>query len=261
MSRIDLWPGDVPASAGDDEFRPYIEFYPAAVEEPVGAVIVFPGGGYSHRAAHEGQPVAEFFNSKGIHAFVVQYRTAPHKHPAPLLDAARAVRMVRNNAEEWNIRANKIAVCGFSAGGHLAASIGVLYDEAVTVEDDLQAVSARPDGLILCYPVISSGEFGHVGSFDNLVGKGNLVLRKKMSLETRVTSETPPTFLWHTADDAGVPVENSFLFSQALRRCDVPFELHVFPHGRHGLGLALENSDVAAWPELCATWLQQMNWK
>ena len=257
MNRIDLWPGAIPAAA-DDDFCPYLELYPAAVEEPAGAVIIFPGGGYSHRANHEGQPVAEFFNSKGIHAFVVQYRTAPAKHPAPLLDAARAVRMVRNNAVEWNIRANKIAVCGFSAGGHLAASIGVLYDEAITVEDDLQAVSARPDGLILCYPVISSGEFGHVGSFDNLIGKDNLELREKMSLENRITSETPPTFIWHTADDAAVPVENSFLFSQALRRHDVPFELHVFPHGRHGLGLGAECPGVAEWPELCATWLKQL---
>ncbi len=260
MNRIDLWADELPAGAENDEFRPYLELYPATVEEPAGAVIIFPGGGYSHRAPHEGQPIAEFFNSKGIHAFVVQYRTAPCKHPAPLLDAARAVRIVRKNAEEWNIRANKIAVCGFSAGGHLAASIGVLYDEAVTVEDDLQKISARPDGLILCYPVISSGELGHSSSFDFLVGNENLALRKKLSLETRVTVDTPPTFLWHTADDAVVPVENSFLFSLALSRCKVPFELHVFPHGRHGLGLAEEIPEVAVWTELSATWLKQLNW-
>jgi acetyl esterase/lipase len=260
MNRIDLWPETVPCSDASDDFRPYLELYPAAVEKPAGAVIVCPGGGYSHRAKHEGEPVAEFFNSKGIHAFVVQYRVSPHKHPAPLLDIARAVRIVRSNAEEWNILANKIAVCGFSAGGHLTASLGVLHHEAETVEDDLQGISARPDGLILCYPVISSIDFAHQGSFDNLAGKENVELRKKLSLETQVTENTPPTFLWHTASDLGVPVENSFLFCQALSRCNVPFELHVFPKGGHGLGLAEAHRDIAVWPELCATWLKQMNW-
>ena len=257
MHRMDLWPGDIPAAA--DDFRPYLELYSAAVDKPAGAVIIFPGGGYSHRADHEGQPVAEFFNRKGIHAVVVHYRVAPAKHPAPLLDAARAVRIVRSNAEKWHILADKIAVCGFSAGGHLAASIGVLHHEANAIEDNLLSISARPDGLILCYPVISSGEFAHTGSFDYLVG-ADALLREQLSLEKCVTGDTPPTFLWHTADDASVPVENSFLFSQALRRYQVPFSLHVFPHGHHGLGLALDNRDIAVWPELCVNWLKQMNW-
>jgi acetyl esterase/lipase len=258
MDKIDLWSGAIPAAA--DDFRPYLEFFPAKVQEPAGAVIIFPGGGYSHRAEHEGQPVAEFFNSKGIHAVVVQYRVAPAKHPAPLFDAARAVRIVRHNAEKWHILADKIAVCGFSAGGHLAASIGVLHHEANAIEDDLQSISARPDGLILCYPVISSGEFAHVGSFNYLVGGDNPSLWAKLSLENCVTSDTPPTFLWHTADDAAVPVENSFLFSQALRREQVPFELHIFPHGRHGLGLALVNNDIRVWSQLAVNWLKQLNW-
>lgn len=260
MNRIDLWSGIVPDANASDDFRPYIELYPATVENPAGAVIICPGGGYSHRAEHEGQPIAEFFNSKGLHAFVVQYRVAPHQHPAPLLDLARAVRIVRSNADEWNILANKIAVCGFSAGAHLAGSIGVLHSEATNKADDLSEISARPNGLILCYPVISSAKFGHQGSFDNLVGKENIALRAKLSLETLVTEDTPPAFLWHTASDSTVPVENSFVFCQALSRCNVPFELHVFPQGNHGLGLATEQRNIAVWTELCATWLEQMNW-
>jgi acetyl esterase/lipase len=235
-----------------------MEVYRIDSDEPRGAVLVCPGGGYAHRADHEGGVIAETFNRAGFNAFVVHYRIKPYIFPAPQEDVFRAVKIVRSRAAEWNIKPDKLAVLGFSAGGHLAASSGVLFDEVEACNGDAaDAVSARPDALILCYPVISGGDFAHHGSFLNLLGEGATPQGKeRFSLEKRVTSDTPPAFLWHTAEDPGVPVENSLLFASALSAYKIPFELHVFPFGRHGLGLAPENPEIAIWPELCSTWLR-----
>jgi len=258
--RLSLWPGRPPRSDPGDTFHPWIDFHLAASGPLRGAVLVCPGGGYARRAPHEGAPVAARLNGAGLHAFVLQYRVAPHRHPAPLLDAARAVRLIREHASEWGVDPGRIAVCGFSAGGHVAASLGVHHGR-VPPYDDLDRVPCRPDALVLCYAVISSGRYGHQGSFDNLLGPGVPdALRAELSLERHVTVETPPTFLWHTAADAGVPVENSLLFAQALRQSGVPFELHVYPHGAHGLGLAPGDPHVATWIDLCCQWLQSMGW-
>lgn len=257
---IPLWPGEPPSSDPKDGFRPQLDLYPAGTREPRGAVVVCPGGGYGGRAPHEGAGYAVRFNAADLHAFVVQYRVSPHRHPAPLLDAARAARIVRDRAAEWNVKPDRIAICGSSAGGHLAATLAVHGDDpAANAGDRLDAVSAQPDALILCYPMITSGEFAHRGSIDNLLGQGapDEMLRK-MSLELHVTDKTPPTFLWHTANDAGVPVENSLLFAGALSRHHVPFELHVYPDGAHGTGLAEDNAHVATWAGLCCDWLLAM---
>ena len=257
-NRIELWNNVAPYSDGGDGFVPYIEPYTLDTEIPAGAVIICPGGGYTCRAEHEGRPVAETFNKLGFHAFVLQYRVSPARHPAPLADVLRAVRIVRANAGKWMVEPEGIAVCGFSAGGHLACSAGVHCNQIKTAEDDLAGtVSAEPDAMILAYPVITSGEFGHKGSFVNLLGENAPEeMRNLMSLEKQVTENTPPAFLWHTADDCGVPVENSLLFAGALRNFRIPFELHVFPAGRHGLGLAQEAPNIAVWPELAAAWLR-----
>jgi len=259
MIHIDLWSATMPQALAEDSFRPYLEFYQVHTDNPVGVVVIFPGGGYSHRAEHEGRPVAELFNRNGFHACVVQYRVSPNRYPAALNDAARALRIIRNHATKWNILSDKIAVCGFSAGGHLAASLGLLHQEVDIPEDELgSTVSARPNCMILSYPVISSGKFGHCGSFDNLIGSGHHALREYLSLEKRVTADTPPSFLWHTADDQAVPVENSIMFAKMLSQFKVPFEMHIFPHGRHGLGLAEEQENIAVWSSLAVAWLKNM---
>jgi acetyl esterase/lipase len=259
---IPLWPGRVPGSPVDDGFVPTLDLYPIATDRPVGAVLVCPGGGYGGRAPHEGEAVARRWNEMGLHAFVVQYRVAPHRHPAPWLDASRALRTIRACAGEWGVDAAHVAVCGFSAGGHVAASLGVHFDGGdPQAADPVGRISCRPDALILCYPVITSGEYAHRGSFQNLLGpEPPAALLQKMSLELQVTAQTPPAFLWHTGDDPGVPVENSLLFAQALRRCGVPFELHVYQNGRHGLGLAPEDAHVATWIDLCGQWLRARGW-
>jgi acetyl esterase/lipase len=257
-----LWDDVPPASSPEETFRPWLETYTLDVDAPQGAVLVCPGGGYANRAAHEAAPVARAFNDAGYHAFVVQYRVAPHRHPEPLLDAARAIQIIRERAAAWHVDQEHVAVCGFSAGGHLTASLGVHHDLEILRESGLpDTAPCRPDALILGYPVISAGVSRHAGSFKNLLGPDpSTAALALMSLERQVTEATPPTFLWHTADDASVPVENSLDFAAALRRHGVPFELHVYPSGRHGLGLAPENPHIATWMDLCCAWLEDMGW-
>jgi acetyl esterase/lipase len=214
---------------------------------PHPAMVVCPGGGYRRHAPHEREPVARWLNGLGIAAFVLEYRVAPQRHPAPLEDATDAIRTVRQRAAEWRVDPSRVGILGFSAGGHVAASAGTLAEDP----------SGRPDLVVLCYPVISFGEHRHDGSMLNLLGDDPPAdAQAALSLETRVSAETPPAFLWHTAEDGAVPVENSLLFAAALARHDVPFALHVFPHGRHGLGLAEGEPEVGAWTSLCAAWLR-----
>ncbi len=259
---LPLWESTPPAMKVDDGFRPTLTTCLLKTEEPLGAVIVVPGGGYGGRAEHEKWPIADFFNQAGFHAFVLDYRVSPHRHPEPLMDAQRAIRMVRARAAEWKVKPDKIAILGFSAGGHLTASSGVFFEPGKSDADDpIERVSSRPDALVLCYPVISSKDFGHRGSFDNLLGKdASPAERAKLSLEDQVRDDTPPTFLWSTANDEGVPVENSIQFARSLRAKGIPFEMHIYPDGPHGLGLAPDFPQIATWTTLCAEWLRGMGW-
>lgn len=223
-------------------------------------MIVCPGGGYAGLADHEAGPVAEWLNSFGVAAFVLNYRRTPYRHPIPLGDAQRAIRWVRSHADEWGLDKNHIGILGFSAGGHLAASAATLFDDGrPEALDPVERESSRPDAAILCYPVISCGEFAHRGSVLNLLGDPPPLEKvRELSLETRVTPRNPPTFIWHTADDGAVPVENSLLFAGALAQHEVNTTLHVFPHGQHGLGLASDSATVSVWTGRCAHWLKDM---
>lgn len=261
-SKMMLWSDRKVAPGEKESFQPYMTPYLLPGDRVRGCVIVLPGGGYCVRADHEGGPVAERFNALGFHAFVVEYRVAPYVYPAPQEDALRAIKIVRAHAAEWKINPSKIAILGFSAGGHLACSTGIVYDEvAADNGDECDAVSARPDAMILCYPVITCQEGkAHFGSFECLLGGNDRAAFAPCSWETRVTASTPPAFLWHTSEDSAVPVENSLEFALAMRRQKLPFELHVFPYGHHGLGLGTkeEYAEVRRWPELAGTWLEKM---
>lgn len=225
-----------------------------------GAVVVCPGGGYAVRAAHEGEPVARWLTTLGIAAFVLDYRVAPDRHPAPLDDARRALRLVRHFAGEWSIRADRIGIMGFSAGGHLAATVATHVDAGNPGDDDpIERRDSRPDAVVLGYPVVSFGDIAHAGSMRNLLGdEPTFALRQHLSADLHVSDRTPPMFLWHTADDHGVPVEHSLRLAAALGRHGVPFALHVFPHGAHGLGLGNDDPVVGQWAALCAGWLSDL---
>lgn len=257
-----LWPEGAPYALGNErEDQPVLVPYFAA-NQGVGkqaAVIVFPGGGYSNRADHEGEPIAQWLNALGITAFVLEYRVAPYGHPVQQTDGQRALRYVRSRAEEWNLDPGKLGVIGFSAGGHLASTVGTRFDNGNSdAADFVERFGCRPDFLMLCYPVISMGPCTHEGSRRLLLGEQpGEELIALLSNERQVTEDTPPTFLWHTADDSAVPVDNALLFAGALQRNKVPFELHVFQSGRHGLGLAADHPEAYVWPELCARWLKR----
>lgn len=225
-------------------------------------VIVCPGGGYAMKADHEGKPIAEWLNSAGINSFVLDYRVSPYREPCPLMDAQRAIRYVRYNADKFGIDKDKIGILGFSAGGHLAASTTVHFEDIENPCDDnhcddIDKESSRPDLSILCYPVIStSKDISHMGSFYNLLGENYSAEKEKYySAEKQVTAKTPPVFLWHTANDEAVPIKNSLVFAEALAKNGVPVELHVFPKGSHGLGLAYGHPLVEQWSVLCEKWL------
>ncbi|KAA8998802.1 alpha/beta hydrolase [Paenibacillus spiritus] len=260
--RMELWPEGAPLAAGDGpEDRPALTAYlPGPGEALRAAVIVLPGGAYFLRADHEGGPVARWLNGLGLAAFVLDYRVAPYRHPAPLLDAQRAVRTVRLHAAEWGVDPDRIGILGFSAGGHLAGAAGTHYDPGEAgAADPVERMSCRPDFMILGYPVVSLGEFRHDGSRTNLLGpEPSEEEIRLLSNELQVTADTPPAFIWHTSDDPDVPVENALLLAAALSRSKVPFELHSYQSGEHGLGLAQDHPEARTWPGLCAAWLRRI---
>ena len=225
------------------------------------AVIVCPGGGYAHLAIdHEGKQIAEWFNKLGVTAFVLQYRntSSGHRHPVPMIDGQRAIRTVRARAAEWNLDSAKIGVMGFSAGGHLASTLATYFDGSnADAADAIDRTSSRPDFLILCYPVISMTEpYMHRGSRENLLGKNaDESLAANLSNEQQVTAQTPPTFIFQTDADKGVPAENCVAFYLALRRAGVPAELHIYQDGKHGVGLAQDIPATASWPDRLRDWM------
>lgn len=244
--------------------------YVPDVVEPVRtlrpSIVICPGGGYHFRSDREAEPIALVFAAKGFNCFVVEYHVAPAVHPAPLFDVAHAVAWVRGHAAEYNADPNAIAVMGFSAGGHAACHLGVRWhEEELMTSFGLTTEQARPNAMVLCYPVIDGGEYAHRGSFVNLTGTKDLAIHVQYSLQNFVTAHMPPTFLWHTWDDGSVPVENSFLLASAMRRCGVQGEMHVFPKGGHGLSLAnpltsdspAQNiPECAQWPEMAERFLR-----
>lgn len=224
-------------------------------------VVICPGGGYHMTSDREAEAVAVQFLAKGFHAAILRYSVEPARYPEALLQLAKTVLFLRENAQKYHIDTEKIIVQGFSAGGHLAASMGVFWNKPFLAERlGTNSEMLRPNGLLLCYPVISSGDKAHVGSFQNLLGEDfdDEEKRKSMSLELYVTKDTPKTFLWHTAPDDTVPVENSLLFFQALHRLGIPAEMHIYPVGGHGLGLANEetsNREGYGVQEECQSWI------
>ncbi|MEH7117326.1 alpha/beta hydrolase [Neobacillus vireti] len=258
---LPLWDDIKVEEHGPNENAPSIQPFLLDGQGPFPVLIVAAGGAYARRAEHEAYPVAEWLNSIGISAVVLNYRVAPYKHPIPLNDAKRAIRLVRYHAADWNLDPARVGILGFSAGGHLVSSAGTHYDIGnLESEDPIERYSSRPDLMVLCYPVISMGEYTHEGSRLNLLGeRPEAELVERLSNENQVTEQTPPAFLWHTADDASVPVENSLMFSAGLSLHKVPFDLHIFESGRHGLGLAEEHPEAREWPRLCEKWLRKQN--
>ncbi len=262
-----LWPNGAPGALGnEDKDKPTLTPYLPAQEKATGAAIVIcPGGGYGGLAGHEGKDYALWLNERGIAGFVLKYRlgSAGYRHPVMLHDAARALRLVRARADEWKIDPKRVGIMGSSAGGHLASTLVTHFDLGqADAEDPIDRQSSRPDLGILCYPVITMGEFTHQGSRRNLLGdQPSEDLVRLVSNELQVTKETPPCFVWHTFEDAGVPVENSLQFATALRKAGVPFDLHVYERGPHGMGLGSRQpiTDPAKrhpWTRDCEFWLK-----
>jgi acetyl esterase/lipase len=257
-----LWNDGAPGAVGtEDADRPSLSIYLPQPQKAVPTgVVVCPGGGYTHLAMdHEGRQIAQWLNSLGVAAFVLKYRLGPrYHHPAPLQDAQRAIRLVRSRAREFGIAPDRIGIWGFSAGGHLASTAGTHFDAGQPeAADPVERMSSRPDFLILAYPVISLTEYVHHGSRTNLLGENpDPRLLELLSNEKQVTPQTPPTFLFHTTEDQGVPPENSILFYLALRKAGVPAEMHIYQRGKHGVGLAPSDPVLSTWAARLADWLK-----
>lgn len=277
---IELWNGKVPGAIHNDKYKqtidtaagwvdkhsivnPYLDVYPAPKEKSNGtAVVICPGGAYVGMAVkHEGSQVAKWMNSLGITAFVLKYRLPDdsimeNKSIGPMQDGQRAIRIVRNRAKEWGIDPNKIGIMGFSAGGHLASTLSVHFNEKVYQSEDL--TSTRPDFSILIYPVISMDSgITHSGSRANLLGSTpSPELVKHYSNELQVNSETPPAFMVHSLDDDAVPVQNSINYALAMHKFEIPCELHIYQSGGHGYGLGRSKNTESSWAEACRKWLE-----
>jgi acetyl esterase/lipase len=255
---ITLWPDGAPGAVGaEDADKPTLTVYLPPADKATGAaIVVCPGGGYRALAAHEGQPVAEWLNTLGVTAFVLKYRLAPrYHHPAPLQDASRAVRLVRARAADWKIDPQRIGILGFSAGGHVGATLGTHFDDGdPAAKDPVERVSSRPDPMVLIYPAISlTADFVPKGIGRMLLGDDAKPEQlEELSAEKHVTAQTPPAFLVHTAEDS---CEHSLVFALALRKAKVPVELHLYEKGKHGYGLATKDPILKTWTAHCADWL------
>ena len=262
-----LWPDGAPGALGKDakDTPTLTVFLPTSEKATGAAMVICPGGGYANLADHEGSQYARWLNAQGIAGFVLKYRlgSSGYRHPAMLQDAARAIRTVRARAGEWKLDAKRVGIIGSSAGGHLASTTITHWDLGITNSPDpIEQQSSRPDLAILCYPVISMNDpFTHKGSRANLVGtKAPTESLTELSADLQVNKDTPPCFLWSTMEDKTVPVENSLMLATALRRVGVPFDLHVYERGPHGIGLGNKTFDVAnfhPWTRDCEFWLRE----
>ncbi len=238
---------------------------PGMKEKPM--VIVCPGGGYQFRSDREAEPIATQLMAAGIHVGILNYSVDTYRYPVAALEAAQAVREVRRHAAEWHVIPDQVYIMGFSAGGHLACTLGTLWNDPLFHHVMGEPVDWRPDAQLLCYPVVTMGEFTHEGSRDHLLGDGApQEMLDALSLEKRVTADTVPAFLWHTQEDAAVPVENSLQYVCALRRNKIPFELHVFEKGSHGMSLCnrltsnvpeKSNPDNAVWIDMLIRYIER----
>ncbi len=271
---LKVWPNGAPDHNGMDEPEELFEgkrvrnvseaelyvYLPEKSNNSGAAVVICPGGGYWIEAMdHEGYDMAEWLREKGIAGIVLKYRLPYGHHEIPSGDAREAMRIVRHHAEEWGINPGKIGIAGSSAGGHLASTAGTRFDKGSSLPGSPYSnVSSRPDFMLLLYPVISfSEEYGHMGSRKNLIGEGNdWKLAEKYSNELHVTPETPPTFLVLADDDKTVVPKNSVEFYLALKKNDVPAEMHIFSQGGHGFGMTKKNLPVDQWPDLFYNWLK-----
>lgn len=257
MEIIHLW-NEVPALDGEE---PVLEYYPAENKTTDATMVIFPGGGYAFRSPHEGDGYARFLNSLGMDAFVCEYRVLPNRFPLQLLDARRAMRYVRANAERYGVDPEKIGVMGSSAGGHLAALVSNFLDK-IDYEgvDELDLVDPIPNLAVLCYPAIrqvNEEDTIVYGCFMNLVHDKP---HQDIYVDRLVNSKTPPTFIWSTYEDACVNVISSYVYATALRDHKIPHEVHVFTCGEHGLGLAENDEYVCQWTTLLINWLKRVNW-
>jgi acetyl esterase/lipase len=268
---VPLWDGPAPESHGsapDDTPRLYV-YLPENAGIATPAIVIFPGGGYGGLAfEHEGINEAEWFQQRGVAAFILFYRLPGngYRHPVPLMDARRSVRLVRSRAAEWKIDPAKIAIMGFSAGGHLASTLETHFDVGSDLaKDPVDKVSSRPDFAVLVYPVITFKTPGvtHEGSKLNLLGPNpDPALVENLSNETQVTTQTPPTLLVHAEDDTGVPIENSRLMLAALRKAGVPSDLQEYPHGGHGFGFGPKQTGApVGWFDKAYDWLKNHGFK
>jgi acetyl esterase/lipase len=263
-----LWPAGAPGATGEgpDHIPTLTWFLPEAGIATRTAVVICPGGGYGGLATgHEGQDIGTWLSGLGITAVMLEYRMRGrgYGHPAPLQDAQHAIRTVRARAAELGIAPDRIGILGFSAGGHLASTAGTHFDHGnPAAADPVERIGCRPDFMILCYPVIAFDEaYTHRGSQQNLLGSNPPPeLVRALSNEKQVTPETPPTFLFHTDEDSGVPAENSVHFYLALRRAKVPAELHIYRCGPHGVGLGRPLEGTGDWSRACAAWLRGHGW-
>jgi acetyl esterase/lipase len=262
-----LWPAGAPGALGKaDADSPTITMFQSAVSNRTGAAMVIcPGGGYGRLAEHEGEHYARWLNELGVTAFVLKYRlgTDGYRHPAMLQDAARAIRTVRATAGEWNVNPARIGIMGSSAGGHLASTLLTHFDAGnPDASESIERHASRPDLVVLCYPVVTMLDpFTHKGSRQNLLGTNPpAALLRELSAELQVTTNSPPTFLWHTVEDRAVPVENSLRLAESLRKVGVPLDLHLYERGAHGMALGSREWNPARrhpWVRDCEFWLKQ----
>jgi len=264
---VPLWPDGVPGALGKspNDVPTLTVYLPDATKASGAAMVICPGGGYGHLANHEGEHYARWLNELGITGYVLKYRLGTHgyQHPAMMQDATRALRLIRFRAAEWKVDPKRVGIMGSSAGGHLASTLLTHFDSGKgDAVDPVELQGSRPDLVVLCYPVVTlTDPFTHKGSRQNLLGTNPpAALVQELSAELRVTSNSPPCFIWHTFEDKAVPVENSLQLAAALRRVKVPVDLHIYERGGHGIGLGSPAFDVAKrhlWVRDCEFWLRQ----
>lgn len=246
---IELYEQNLPYADAEPGKKPQVTAFLTESWYPLPAVIVLPGGAYSHHASHEAEPIAQFYQSCGYHAFVLRYRLLPSLYPAALCDVQRLIRYLRANAKEWKVDPEKIFVIGFSAGGHLAG-MSAVGEDVCRLGDRLDSFSHRPNGVLLGYPVVNTGHacVRNIANHDE-------GLFDTLSVDRQVTAGTPRMFIWHTAEDPVVDVRQSLSLATALRANGVPFEMHIFPCGPHGLGLGTHLPDIKTWAQHSARWI------